>query len=138
MTARAVVLRSHADGSVDVEIDTASRCEGCAGVCMWRRLPDRQRARIMSGRPIAAGTKVLVGLPERYILLGSLLVHGLPLAALLLGAVGGGLLIGGDLGALLGAAVTAGAALALASALRARLERAVLAELRLEPLPWRN
>jgi positive regulator of sigma E activity len=77
---------------------------------------------------------VLVTLPERYVLLSALLLHGLPWAALLGGAALGAYAIPGDKGAIAGAVVAAAAAVLLTPALRRRLERATLERLRLQPL----
>lgn len=123
MTARGVVRGAVGDGLVEVELDAGSRCEGCAGTCMWRRAETVGRARIPAGVGLPAGTPVLLSLPQRYVLLGSLVLHGLPWAALLLGAVGGVRVLDGDFGAALGAAAGIGLAVLLTPRLRRRIER---------------
>ena len=80
------------------------------------------------------GAAVDITLPERYLLLGATLVYGLPLVALLAGAVIGAAWWRSDLGAAAGAALAvAGAALAVI-ALRRRLESALLARLAIRPV----
>jgi positive regulator of sigma E activity len=134
MTARAVVTAFHADGSVDLEIATPSRCAGCAGMCTWRRLPTSVRLRLPAAAGARVGADVLVTLPERYVLLGALLLHGLPWGALLLGCALGAYTIPGDVGAIAGAIVAAVASVLLTPALRRRVERTTLERLRLQPL----
>jgi positive regulator of sigma E activity len=63
------------------------------------------------------------------VLLASLLVYGLPLAAILCGAGAGAALIGNDSGTLAGALFGLGIALASFRPLSRRLERATLARL---------
>jgi sigma-E factor negative regulatory protein RseC len=86
-----------------------------------------------TARPLAAGERVVVTLPDRYLLLVSLLVYGLPLAGLLGGAVAGLAALGSDLGAAAGAAAGAASVLLAAPALRARFERATLRRMQLLP-----
>ncbi len=77
-------------------------------------------------RPFAPGERVVVALSDRYLLLVSLLVYGLPLAGLLGGALFGLAALGSDLGAAAGAAAGAASVLLAAPALRSRFERATL------------
>ena len=80
------------------------------------------------------GAAVDITLPERYLLLGATFLYGLPLVALLAGAVIGAAWWRSDLGAAAGAALAvAGAALAVI-ALRRRLESALLARLAVRPV----
>jgi sigma-E factor negative regulatory protein RseC len=81
--------------------------------------------------PLAVGERVLVALPDSYLLLVSLLVYGLPLAGLLGGALLGLAAFGSDLGAAAGAAGGATSALLAAPALRSRFERGVLRRVQL-------
>lgn len=134
MTARAVVTALHADGSVDLEIAKPPRCAGCAGMCTWRRGPKSVHLRLPAGDPAGVGAEVLVALPERYVLLGALLLHGLPWAALLVGALLGAYAVPGDAGAVAGAVLAAAAAVVLTPALRRRVERATLERLSLRPV----
>ncbi len=83
--------------------------------------------------PLAVGQRVVVALPDRYLLLVSLLVYGLPLAGLLGGALLGLAAAGTDLGAAAGAAAGAASVLLTAPALRSRFERATLRHLQLVP-----
>jgi positive regulator of sigma E activity len=134
MTARAVVTAFHADGSVDLEIATPARCAGCAGMCAWRRLPESVRLRVPAAGGARVGADVLVALPERYVLLGALLLHGLPWAALLAGAALGAYAVPGDVGAVAGAVLAAAVAGVSTPALRRRVERATLERLSLRPV----
>jgi positive regulator of sigma E activity len=72
------------------------------------------------------GENVVVALPDRYLLLASLLVHGLPLAGLLAGALCAFAASGSDLGAAAGAAGGPVLAALATPALRSRLERGTL------------
>jgi positive regulator of sigma E activity len=78
---------------------------------------------------IPLGATVAVTLPERYLLVGALVVYGVPLAALLAGAAAGAAAFGSDLAAAGGAALALLVALVAASSLRRRLERATLERL---------
>ena len=98
-----------------------------------RLLPGAQRGELVFYEE-GLGATVAVRLPERYLVLGALLVYGVPLAALLGGAALAGLLFGSDLAAAAGAALTLALALLAAPALRTRLERATLRELTVQPL----
>jgi positive regulator of sigma E activity len=94
---------------------------------------------VQSEVPLAPGSVVTVTLPTRYLLLGALLVYGVPLAALLCGGALGALIYGSDLAAALAAALALCAALLAAPLLRRRLERATLSELAVRAvgeLPW--
>ena len=93
--------------SIDVEFAPPTRCKGCDGACLWYRVPARQTATFQAPLGVQVGSTVTVTLPERYLLLGTLLVYGVPLAALLAGAVLGMAALGSDLGATVGAAVRA-------------------------------
>jgi positive regulator of sigma E activity len=131
MTARAIVRAAHPDGTVDLEIDTSERCRGCAGVCLWGRMAERRLVRIAARETLGPGTSVEVALPVRYVLAGSLLLHGVPLAALLLGAAAGAFLTGSDGGAVAGAVLAAALGLAAASGFRRRLEGGLLGAVRI-------
>jgi positive regulator of sigma E activity len=126
MTATGTVTSVAASGRVEVEFAAPVGCRGCEGVCLWRRSPAIQRAIFDTPLPFAVGEPVVVTLPERYILLGALLVHGLPLAAILVGALAGVALTGSDFGALAGAVLAVAMALLAAPRLRRRLERTTL------------
>lgn len=133
MTARAVVRTAFADGSFELELDARAACVGCQGACMWRLAPTVQRARFAAGPRVEPGARVLVRLPQRYVLLTSLLLYGAPLTGLLGGALLGVAATGTDLGALLGALGGVVASFALTPGLRQRLEAATLRHLVIEP-----
>lgn len=85
-----------------------------------------------SPRRFAVGDAVVVRLPERYILLGSLLLYGLPLAALISGAAAGAAAAGSDLGTALGAVAATAMAWVATPRLRRRLEQRTLQRLELD------
>ncbi len=127
------VVAALRDGVFDVELARAEGCEGCEGLCFWRRLPAAGRERFHSTLPLAVGDDVAVTLPVESLLSGTLLLHGLPLAALLSGGAAGAWL-GADPGCLAGAALGLAAALLAAPRLKRRVERATLERVELEPL----
>ena len=86
-----------------------------------------------SNRPLAVGERVVVAVPDRYLLLVSLLVYGLPLAGLLGGALLGLATLGSDIGAAAGAAAGAVSVLLAAPALRSPVERAALRRMQIVP-----
>jgi positive regulator of sigma E activity len=79
------------------------------------------------------GDAVVVRLPQQLLLAGSLLLYGLPLAALMLGAAVGAVVAGTDLGAAIGAVAAAIAAWLATPRLRRRLEERTLQRLELAP-----
>jgi sigma-E factor negative regulatory protein RseC len=92
-----------------------------------------QRITFAGERSLALGERVVVAVPDRYLLLVSLLVYGLPLAGLLGGALLGLAALGSDLGAAAGAAAGAASVLLAAPALRSHFERATLRRMQLRP-----
>jgi positive regulator of sigma E activity len=86
----------------------------------------------------AVGNAVTVSLPDRYVLLGALLVYGLPLAALLVGAAAGFAVDRSDLGAAAGALLALVSVGAAAAPLRRRLERRTVEHLVLTPSSLRS
>jgi len=133
MTADAVVVRARADGRVDLEFANASQCAACAGTCLWKRLQSARLERLAAGSGLVPGTAVTVSLPERSLLRASILLHGVPLAAILLGAAAGAAATGSDAGTLIGALVGLIAAIAGFRGLSRRLEQATLSHLLITP-----
>jgi positive regulator of sigma E activity len=133
MTADATVTRASADGRVEVEFGPPARCHGCEGACLWRRLPGTQRLNLDTPLAWVVGQPVVVALPDRYLLLGAVLVHGLPLAALLIGALAGVAVGGSDVSSAIGAALGLAAAMLTAPRLRAKLELDTLRRVELRP-----
>lgn len=133
MTAAGVVTRAAADGCVEVELAAPAACSGCEGACLWRRLARTQRATLATPLGLAAGERVVVALPARYVLHASLVVHGLPLAALLAGALAGFGIAGTDAGALAGAAAGIVLGAAASPRLRRRVEERTLRHLVVQP-----
>lgn len=125
MTARGVVARASA-GRVEIELAAQSACRGCEGWCSWRRLSAAQRIELAADGPFAVGDQVVIALPPRYVLLGTLLVHGLPLTALLGGALAGLAFGASDMAALLGAGLGLALAIGAARPIKRRLEALTL------------
>jgi positive regulator of sigma E activity len=123
-----VVRASDIDG-LDVELAAPPRCQGCDGACLWYRVPKSERLKFEPNAAIPVGATVTVTLPGRYLLLGAALVYGVPLAALLAGAVLGSTLGRSDLAAAAGAALALSVALLAAPVLRRTLEQATLRRL---------
>jgi sigma-E factor negative regulatory protein RseC len=128
-----VVVGVGADGRVEVEFRTPVACRGCAGTCMWRGLPDAARATFASALPLRQGDAITLTLPERFLLAAAALVYGVPLLALLGGALAGSAATGTDLGAVAGAVLAVAGALLAVPRLRRRLEAATVDHLMLEP-----
>ena len=133
MTADAVVVAAGADGFVDLEFTPATGCAGCAGTCLWKRLSAARVERLVSAARFEPGAEVTVSLPERRILLVSILLHGLPLAAILAGAMAGAAIGGGDAGTLTGALAALAVVVGGFGRWRGRLERATLEALVIRP-----
>lgn len=127
------IVRASKPGLVDVEIEPPPRCEGCNGACLWYRVPHPERLTLAADTNLAVGTPVTVTLPDRLLLLGAVLVYGVPLAALLAGGVLGAALLGTDLGAVAGAGVALAIAVLAAPVLRRRIEAATLRKLAVRP-----
>jgi sigma-E factor negative regulatory protein RseC len=101
---------------------------------MWRLDRRGEKLVVPAVGELKPGDRVLVALPERYVLRGALLLHGVPLAALLFGALAGSALGGSDVAAVVGAVLGVAVALAATPRLRARLERAVTRSLDVRPV----
>jgi positive regulator of sigma E activity len=132
MTAHGVVVGADPEAGVEVRLEEP-RCQGCQGVCFWRQPRQPALFRLHCEGRFRVGQPVRVALPASYVLFGSLLVHGLPWSALLLGGSFGWSVSGSDLGCLLGASSGMLAALGLLPRFQRRLERAALANLELLP-----
>ena len=92
-------------------------------------MPPHEQLTLAADGTIPVGAAVSVTLPDRYVLVGAVVVYGLPLGGLLAGGVAVGAFFGSDLAAAAGAAAGAIVALLAASPLRRRLERATLQRL---------
>jgi positive regulator of sigma E activity len=103
-------------------VASSSRCEGCNGACAWYRLSDTRLVTLATPLAPPVGTTVSVGIAERYLLLAALLVYGLPLVALIGGAMLGFASAGTDLGTVAGAVTALAGAVVVARPLRRRLE----------------
>lgn len=132
MTADAVVVAARPDGVRDLEFQQRP-CAACAGTCLWRRLRATRLERLPAIQQLSPGTAVTVALPERSVLIASILLHGLPLAAILLGAAAGAAATATDSGTLLGALAGLAGTLAVFKPLCRRLERYTLAQLAVVP-----
>lgn len=86
-----------------------------------------------SSVPVTPGTAVRVTLPADQVVSSALLLHGLPLAALLVGGAGGAALTGSDSWTFAGALAGLAAAVVATRGLRRRAEESTLARAVLEP-----
>lgn len=96
---RALVL-SCDRGEALVQTEQRSACSGCGartgcGTSLLARVFGHKPARLRVANPIAAepGERVIVGLSERGLVRASMLLYVLPLAGMLLGALGGELMV---------------------------------------------
>jgi positive regulator of sigma E activity len=133
LTADAVVVAAHPDGTVDLEFAPRKGCEGCAGTCLWKRLSAMRLQQLAVDRELAPGTLVSVAIPDRPVLHGALATYGIPLCSILLGAVAGAAVTGSDLGTLAGSLLALGLVIAGFARFRPRLERALLSNLIVRP-----
>jgi positive regulator of sigma E activity len=127
------IVRASEPGLVDVELEPPPRCEGCNGACLWYRVPHPERLTLAADTAFEVGAPVTVTLPDRLLLLGVLLVYGVPLAALLAGGVAGSVLLESDLGAVVGAGAALAIAVLVAPVLRRRIEAATIRKLAVRP-----
>lgn len=128
------VVAADADGLVELELDPGSRCAGCAGLCAWARPGGVHRARFRAAASLAPGASVRVTLPAEHVLSSALLLHGVPLAALLAGACIGTLAVPSDLGTLAGALAGLAFAVPASRRLRRRAEASTLRRASVEVL----
>lgn len=128
------VVRQSGRGRVIVELAPPARCEGCAGACLWYRVPRNEQLTLRAAGTMPVGSTVAVVLPERYLLAGAIVVYAVPLGALLAGAATAAALFGSDGAAAVGGAAALVLALLAGSPLRRRLERATLRRLAVQPL----
>jgi positive regulator of sigma E activity len=138
LTVDGVVRGASLDGRVEIEFARPHGCRGCEGACLWRKLPASARATLLAARPFTVGDRVTVSLPHREFVLSGLLLHGLPWAALLAGALVGFAVTGSDLGSLLGAAAGVASSIAASPVLRRRIERTTLAAVTVAPCADRS
>lgn len=123
-------LEAGREGRLALVIDDP-RCTDCVG-CFWRApnkldLPDCLD--LGAGQPLTPDRPVVLRLPVDAALVAALVLYGLPLAALLVGASLGA--AHGDGGAVVGAVAGLGAAALGMRLLGARLERRICARLTL-------
>jgi positive regulator of sigma E activity len=123
------VVRGREGDRIAVDMEAPARCKGCDGACLWYRLPLGQRLTLAPDTEFPVGTRVAVTLPERYLLLGAVVVYGVPLAALLAGGSLGAAVFESDWAAVAGAAVALAGAFVAVSSLKRRLEQATLRRL---------
>jgi positive regulator of sigma E activity len=134
MSVEATVCSRTPDGTVELEF-SQSHCAGCAGSCTWRRALDAHRARFRCGLSLCEGDVVRVSLPANHLLMSAMLLHGLPLVALLAGAAVGAWVGQSDLGSLIGAMAGLVLVLVATPRLRRRMEKLTVEQVRLDPLP---
>jgi len=129
MTADAVVVAVRPNGSVDLEFPPLRQCGACAGTCLWKRLSASRLERLHTDAALACGNRVEVSLPDKRVAAASLLVHGVPLAAILIGAAVGAAVTRSDVGTFVGMVAAIAIAVLGFRQFRRRIERAVLAGL---------
>ena len=118
-------------GEVEVELQPGTPCAGCKGLCLWTL--NRRRTRLTLRRDtgtLKPGDALSLSVPGRALLQAALLAYGLPLLAMLAGALLLGL-SGSDGRAVLGA----GLGLLIGLPLGRRLQHGVLGKLALQAAP---
>jgi positive regulator of sigma E activity len=128
-----VVVSTCGDGFVDLEFSSARQCAACAGTCLWKRLQAARLNRLPVSGALEPGTSVTVALPGGRVLLASILLHGLPLLAILAGAAIGAWSTGTDTGTLLGALIALGVVVTGFGFWRQRIEQATFSSLVVKP-----
>lgn len=101
---------------------------------MWRRAREPGRLQISCKTSVAVGDHVSVSMPGIWILAGSLMLYGVPLAGVLIGALCGLVAGGSDLSVLFGVLVGGSASVIAVPGLKRRVEQGALTGLRLERL----
>jgi positive regulator of sigma E activity len=101
LSAEAIVTRLAALDRIEIELQAPTDCGTCRGACMWRGAEPRT-VLVHAPKRLAIGARVRVRLPASYLLRAALLVHGLPWAALLVGALIGTGVAHSDWGSLVG------------------------------------
>jgi positive regulator of sigma E activity len=133
LTADAVVVSTRPDGFVDLEFSSARQCAACAGTCLWKRLQAARLNRLPVLHEFEPGTPVTVALSGRRVLFASILLHGLPLLAILAGAAIGAWSTGTDTGTLIGALLALGVVITGFGFWRRRIEQATFSSLVVTP-----
>ena len=133
LSADAVVIGARPGGRVDLEFSAPPTCASCAGTCLWRRLRAARIDSLPVSESVAAGTKVSVVLTSGRVLFGSLLLYGVPLLAILAGALTGSLLSGSDSGTLAGVLIATALLAFVYRRYRRRSERFLLSGLLVTP-----
>src|SRR5690606_9704298 len=100
----------------------------------WTRADVSRAARLECRLSVQPGDAVRVHLPAHHLLRGTLLLHGLPLAALLTGGALGAFVGQSDFGCLAGAVAGIASMLAFTPSLRQRIERLTVERVRVEPV----
>lgn len=121
LEAQAIVRDAGSDW-LELELDRATPCAGCSGLCLWslRRRPTNIRVR-NGNRRFMAGEHLILRVPAALVLKAAMLAYGLPLLSMCIGAI----LMGlgrSDASAVLGALL----GLAIGIPLSSRLQRRVV------------
>jgi len=114
-------IEADRDGRKALVLDDR-RCTGCVG-CFWRAPERLDLGGLVDGRALAPGLAVVLRLPVATALAASMLLYGLPLAAILVGAYLGA--AHGDAVAVLGAVSGLGVAALVMRLVGARVERRI-------------
>lgn len=135
ITVDAQVIATYPDGYVSLQFAPPRQCGACGGTCLWKRLQAARIDRLPAPERLDPGARVSVALAGSRVLVGSLLLYGLPLVAILAGAAAGAMATGSDWGTLVGAMLGIGLVLIGFRRYRQRCEQLLLSGLVMTPKP---
>ncbi len=127
----AEVVGVESGGFLRLQVSPRSACVGCSGLCLWQRRGELRICCESAAAQVVEGSRVAVRIPSELIVQSSLMLYGLPLALLLLGALAGSLVLESDAGSLIGAIAGLVVAYGTFGSLRVKLERKALRELKI-------
>jgi positive regulator of sigma E activity len=126
--ARVAGVRS--DGHIEIACAPAAQCGSCRGSCFMLPTHDGGVVPLPDGGAWSLGDAVRIELPAARLLRAAVIVYGAPLAGLAFGALAGYGVEASDIGCLLGAVTGFASSLWLVARINARLERFVMAGLK--------
>jgi len=127
------VVRTAANGRVELALEAPRGCRGCEGLCAWRRLPHTRCTTFATPLELAEGDRVVLSVPESALVLCALAVYGVPFAMLLAGALAGWAATATDVGGIGGAGAGLVAVPWLSRAVRRLAEQRLVRQLTLTP-----
>jgi hypothetical protein len=130
LVARARVLAVHADGGLSLSVDGVESCPGCQCGRWLQSESRRLEMPVAQDLELPPGSELLVVTPVAEVLRGTLWLHGLPWALMVLGGAAAAAAGFGDPGCLLGMTVGLGAALLALRLTRHRWNRLAATALR--------